>query len=129
MNDAPDPAAEPAPDGPGESSGAPEVVPAADEPHEDDVRRYPSTIGGACYLAALATTAAGLAVVTWGDWRIGIQVMAAALVGAAGCRAVLPARDAGMLAVRHRLFDAGLLGLVGVLLVVLARTIPDQPPL
>ena len=42
---------------------------------------------------------------------------------------LLPARDAGMLAVRHRLVDVVLLGGVGGLLLFLARTIPNQPGL
>ena len=32
-----------------------------------------------------------------------------------------------MLAVRHRLVDCAMLGVVGVVLVVLAGTIPNQP--
>ena len=37
-----------------------------------------------------------------GDWRLGIRVLAVGLLVAAACALVLPARDAGMLAVRHR---------------------------
>jgi Protein of unknown function (DUF3017) len=62
-----------------------------------------------------------------GDWRLGIRCLAGGLCFAALLRLVLPARDAGMLAVRHRLFDAVLLGGVGAALFFLAATIPNQP--
>jgi hypothetical protein len=42
-------------------------------------------------------------------------------------RFVLPARDAGMLAVRKRLVDVALLVVVGVALWFLSATIPNQP--
>ncbi|SDC10157.1 DUF3017 domain-containing protein [Nocardioides lianchengensis] len=93
----------------------------------DDTRRYPSTIGGAFYLLVLLATGVGLGIVWSGNWRLGVQWMAGALIVAAAVRLVLPRRDAGMLAVRHRLFDCVLLGGVGVALIFLAQTIPDQP--
>ncbi len=40
-------------------------------------------------------------------------------------RAVLPARDAGMLAVRNRWFDVTLLAVIGGVLWFLASTIPS----
>jgi hypothetical protein len=94
------------------------------EPVEED-RRHPSTIGGAFYLLILATGALGLAIVWTGDWRLGIRCLAGGLSFAALLRLVLPARDAGMLAVRSRLFDAILLGALGAALFFLATTIPD----
>jgi hypothetical protein len=94
---------------------------------EDDGRRYPSTIGGAFYLVVLAVTGIGLGIVTTGAWRLGIRWIAAALILAALARAVLPARDAGMLAVRHRWWDCLLLAGVGAALLFLAGSIPDQP--
>ena len=72
--------------------------------------RYPSTIGGAFYLSCSSTAAVGIVIVWTGDWRLGIRCLAGALCFAALLRLVLPARDAGMLAVRNRLFDAVLLG-------------------
>ncbi len=48
------------------------------------------------------------------------------LVAAAAVRLVLPHRDAGMLAVRHRVTDALLIGGVGIAIIVLAGTIPNQ---
>jgi hypothetical protein len=50
-----------------------------------------------------------------------------ALACAALLRLVLPERDAGMLAVRHRLLDVTVLLGLGIALFVLAGTIPDQP--
>ncbi len=94
------------------------------EPVEE--RRHPSTIGGALYLAVLVTVGVGL-VLTFSDWRVGIKVLAGALGGAALARLVLPRRDAGMLAVRHRAVDVTLLVGVAVALWLLADTIPNQP--
>ena len=97
---------------------------AAAEPEE---RRYPSTIGGAFYLLVLGVGTVGIAVVWGGDWRLGIRLLAAGLCFAALLRLVLPRKDAGMLAVRHRLVDTVLLGGVGAALFFLAATIPNQP--
>lgn len=89
-------------------------------------RRHPSTIGGALYIAVMVTVVAGLGL-TLSDWRVGIKVVAGALSGAALARLVLPRRDAGMLAVRHRAVDVTLLTGVAVTLWLLAETIPNQP--
>ncbi|MBB6628869.1 DUF3017 domain-containing protein [Nocardioides sp. KIGAM211] len=94
---------------------------------EDEPRRYPSTIGGLFYLVVLAATAVGIGIVWTGNWRLGTNWMAGALIFAALIRLVLPRRDAGMLAVRHRVFDCLLLAGVGGLLIFLAATIPNQP--
>lgn len=90
-------------------------------------RRYPSTIGGLFYLVILAATAVGIGVVWSGNWRGGIRWVAGALLAATFLRLVLPTKDAGMLAARHRVIDCLLLGGVGGLLLFLAQTIPDQP--
>lgn len=102
--------------------GEPEPVSA-----EDGGRRYPSTIGGAFYLVVLAVTGIGVGIVTTGAWRVGVRWIAGALICAAIVRAVLPARDAGMLAVRRRWLDCLMLAGVGAALIVLAGSIPDQP--
>jgi len=104
-----------------------ELVAAGVQEPDGDERRYPSTIGGAFYLGVLAVVALGLGVTAAGHWRGGVHLMAGALVGAAVLRLVLPARDAGMLAVRHRALDCSLLAIVGVALWFLASTIPSQP--
>jgi hypothetical protein len=96
------------------------------EPHEGE-RRYPSTIGGALYLLILGVCGAGIALVAGGDWRLGVRVLAAGLLVAAVLRLVLPAKDAGMLAVRHRAIDVTVLALLGGLIWFLAGDIPDQP--
>ena len=98
----------------------------AEEP-EPEGRRYPSTIGGLFYLVVLLATAVGIGIVWSGDWRLGVEWMGAALIFAALVRLVLSRRDAGMLAVRHRVFDVLLLASVGTTMIVLAVTIPNQP--
>ena len=110
-------------------SGEPEEqVPVPAEPvEEDEGRRYPSTIGGAFYLVVLAVVGIGIGIVTTGRWRLGVQWFGGALLLAALARAVLPARDAGMLAVRKRWWDCFLLAGTGVALILLAVSIPDQP--
>ena len=100
------------------------------EPSElfpEDGRRYPSTIGGLFYLVVLAITGVGIGIVSTGSWRLGTRWVAGALIFAALLRLVLPRRDAGMLAVRHRLVDCVMLAGVGVALIFLAATIPNQP--
>jgi DUF3017 family protein len=92
-------------------------------------RRYPSTVGGACYLLVLVASAVGLGIVARGNWRLGVKWIAVALVVSAAVRLVLPVRDAGMLAVRRRSVDVALLIVAGVALWVLSSTIPNQPPL
>ncbi len=89
--------------------------------------RIPSTIGGACYLAVLTVAVTGIAMVLVDDWRLGVRVVAGSLGGAAAVRLVLPQRDAGMLAVRHRLTDVLLLAALAGALWFLAGDIPDQP--
>jgi hypothetical protein len=90
-------------------------------------RRRPSTIGGAVYLGVLAAAGVGLGIVSHGNWRLGVRWIAASLVVAALVRLALPTREAGMLAVRRRLTDVGLLAAVGVALWFLSTSIPNQP--
>ena len=119
MNEA-DPAEQPPaePDEPGEPLEHAELA----EPDGD--RRYPSTIGGAFYLLILAATGVGIGAAYLDDWRLGIRIMGGALIGAATLRLVLRQRDAGMLAVRHRLIDVALLAAMGAALIFLAGDIP-----
>jgi len=113
--------------------GEPTIEPPIDdipaESAEPEGRRYPSTLGGLCYLAVLAASVVGLVIITQGDWRVGVKWNAAALVAAAVARLVLPAPQAGMLAVRRRFIDVLLLAVVGAALWFLSSTIPNQPPL
>ena len=99
------------------------------EPGEEEPRRYPSTIGGAFYLLVLAVVAGGLGLVVLAEWRTGVRVIGGALVFAALARLLLRARDAGMLAVRHKVLDAVVLVALGSALIFLAGSIPDQPGL
>ena len=101
--------------------------PAAVVPPEPPPRRYPSTIGGGLYLVALLGVGVGMVIVILADWRLGIRWVGGSLLFAAGCRLLVPRQHAGMLAVRHRVTDATLLSVVGVVLIVLAGSIPNQP--
>jgi hypothetical protein len=106
--------------------------PAADVPPESaepEGRRYPSTLGGACYLLVLVVSAIGLGLVSQGHWRAGIKGIAGALIFAALVRLVIPAQQAGMLAVRRRSVDVVILVVVGLGLFFLSTNIPNQPPL
>ena len=98
-------------------------------PSVEEVRRYPSTIGGAFYLLVLAVVGVGLGLVVLAEWRTGVRVIGGALLLAALVRLLLRARDAGMLAVRHKLLDAFVLVALGSALIFLAGSIPDQPGL
>ncbi len=106
---------------------APDEEPVEIEPPLSMDRSYPSTIGGLFYLMVLLATAVGITVVSAYDWRLGVRVISGGLAGAALLRLLLPQRDAGMLAVRHRLIDVLLLAGVGAALFFLAGSIPDQP--
>jgi len=103
-----------------------EVPPESAEP---EGRRYPSTLGGAFYLLVLAVSSVGLVIVTQGSWRLGVKWIAAALLFGALVRLVIPAQQAGMLAVRRRSVDVVILAVAGVALWILSTSIPNQPPL
>lgn len=90
-------------------------------------RRYPSTIGGACYIVVLIVAAAGVVVAARGDWRLGVSVLGGSLLGTAAARLIVPNREAGMLAVRSKWIDVPLLTFAGAALIFLAQTIPDAP--
>jgi hypothetical protein len=97
------------------------------EPDPEPARFYPSTIGGLLYLLALAAVVAGVALTVLEGWRTGVRWMGGGLVFAAGCRLLLPTRQAGMLAVRHRLIDVVMVAVVGGMLIFLTTWIPNQP--
>lgn len=117
------PATPATPTTPEDRAGRPELEVVA--PREGEARRYPSTIGGACYLAILGVVVIAFVIVSTGRWRTGIHWLAGALVVAAALRSCLRSRDAGMLAVRGRWFDAGLLLVAGVALWILGTSVPD----
>jgi hypothetical protein len=111
----------------------PDIDPPVDdvppESAEPAGRRYPSTLGGACYLLVLAVSVVGLGIVAHGDWRLGVRCIAAALGFGALVRLVMPAQQAGMLAVRRRLVDVVILVSLAAALWFLSANIPNQPPL
>ena len=79
------------------------------------------------YLLVLGIVAVALAIVALDEWRTGIRLMGGALVLGAVVRLGLRSRDAGMLAVRHKVLDAVILLVLGGALIFLAGSIPDQP--
>ncbi len=107
----------------------PEPEPEPESAEGGDARRYPSTIGGGFYLLILAVVAIAIGIVAGGHWRTGIRWFGGALIFAAVVRSVLPAKDAGMLAVRRRWWDCFMLAGTGAALIFLAVSIPDQPGL
>jgi hypothetical protein len=116
------------PDSPDHIEPPESVPPVSAEPVDpDEPRRYPSTIGGAFYLLVLGAVGVSMVVVALDEWRTGIRLMGGSLIVAAAVRLVLRRRDAGMLAVRHKLLDAVVLLVLGGSLIFLAGSIPDQP--
>lgn len=111
----------------------PDIDPPVDdvppESAEPEGRRYPSTLGGAFYLLVLLVSAVGLGIVSQGDWRLGVKWIGASLVFGAVVRLVIPAQQAGMLAVRRRAVDVVILAAVGIALWFLSTSIPNQPVL
>lgn len=106
---------------------AEQLVDGVEGPHGRPPRRYPSTLGGAFYLLVLAVAVVGLVVASAGSWRGGIRILGGSLLAAAVVRSLLRSGDAGMLAVRHRVTDIVLLVALGLALLVLAFSIPNQP--
>ena len=72
----------------------------------------------------LLVVGAGLVVGGAGAWRAGAWCVAAGVLLAGVLRLLLPARRAGLLAVRSRRLDVALLLLLGLVLAVLAGTVP-----
>jgi uncharacterized membrane protein YjjP (DUF1212 family) len=95
-------------------------------PQPPDPVRRPSTLGGLVYLVVVAVAAAGLVVMAFGPWRRGVVVVGIAMLLGAATRLTLGELRAGMLRVRSRWFDVAALTGVGVLLLLLARVIPNQ---
>ena len=75
-------------------------------------------------LAVLAMVGIGLLLVTVDHWRRGLVVIGLALVVAGALRLLLPVRRVGFLAVRSRPVDVVLLAGTGLVLTVIAWTIP-----
>ncbi len=77
-------------------------------------------------LVVLAGVVAGLVIALVGEssWRLGCLVIGGSLVLGAVERIALPSREAGLLQVRSKAFDAGMLIVLGVMVVVLAIAVP-----
>jgi hypothetical protein len=72
----------------------------------------------------LAAVALGLVLVTLDRWRFGLAVIGTSLLGAALLRLVLPVRRVGFLAVRSRAVDVALMAGAGLVLTVVALSLP-----
>jgi hypothetical protein len=70
--------------------------------------------------------AVGLGFVTVNRWRLGMLVVGLAFLAGGLLRLVLPARRAGLLAVRGRGFDVLVLGALGGAMLLLSAAVP--PP-
>ena len=75
-------------------------------------------------LSVLAGVAAGLLAAWLDRWQVGTFLIGVSLLLAAGLRLTLRERQAGLLVVRSRGFDAAVLLVLGFALVALANTIP-----
>ena len=95
------------------------------QPEHSLAPRKPRTLGGAVYLAVLATAGLGLLLVAFGPWRTGLSVMGAGMLAGAVARLVIPGDRAGMLGIRRKLVDVTTLLVLGGGLLVLAAVIPD----
>ena len=92
------------------------------------VPRKPRTLGGVAYLAVLASTLLGVAVVVAGRVQVGLSTAGAGLLAGALVRLLLPKEQAGMLGVRRKLIDVSTMGLLGGGLLVVAVLIRERAP-
>jgi Protein of unknown function (DUF3017) len=79
-------------------------------------------------LVVLAGVVAGLVVATLGQatWRAGCLLIGASLGLGAVLRLMLPGREAGLLQVRGKVFDTGLLLVLAGAVIVLALVVPTR---
>ncbi|MDP9102218.1 MAG: DUF3017 domain-containing protein [Actinomycetota bacterium] len=75
-------------------------------------------------LATLGLVVAGLLLTGMHHWRTGVELVGLGVLLGAALRLTLPARQAGLLVVRGRAFDAAVLLVLGFALVLLAGIIP-----
>src|SRR5947209_17313460 len=72
----------------------------------------------------LLAVVVGLALVGQDHWRRGLLLAGIGLLVGAVVRLVLPARAAGLLAVRGRVFDSVVLAVLGTAVIVLTSSVP-----
>lgn len=108
-----------APTGGDHAAGPPGGDHAAVDPREQG-RRFPQWP----LSSVLLGVALGLVIALVDGWRLGAVVVGAAVLWGSGLRLVLPARALGLLAVRGRPVDVGLLVVAGVGIVALAILVP-----
>jgi hypothetical protein len=75
----------------------------------------------------LLAVVVGLALVGQDHWRRGLLLAGAGLLAGAVIRLVLPARVAGLLVVRGRIFDSVVLAALGTAVIVLTSSVPLPP--
>jgi hypothetical protein len=92
-------------------------APTTVEPQPRRFREWPIGLVLACVAVSLAVVAAN-------HFRRGTYLLAATVLLATGLRMVLPARDAGLLAVRSRFVDVLVLGFLGAGMLALAYLVP-----
>ncbi|GAA1080491.1 MULTISPECIES: DUF3017 domain-containing protein [Kitasatospora] len=86
--------------------------------HSLPVRQWPITL-------CLAVAGLGLAVIWFADFKIGLLIVGLALLLGAALRAALP--EVGMLAVRSRFTDVGVLTFLGGVIVLLTLVAQPDP--
>ena len=84
-------------------------------------------VGTVVVALQIAVAAAGLLVVAFGPWRAGVGMIGAGLVAGSMARTLLPDRAAGLLRVRRPTVDVLITTALGIIIVVLAFLVPDQP--
>jgi hypothetical protein len=75
----------------------------------------------------LLAVVVGLALVGQDHWRRGLLLAGVGLLAGAVVRLVLPARVAGLLVVRGRIFDSVVLAALGTAVIVLTSSVPLPP--
>ena len=99
-------------------------------PHEPSRHRPPQPVRAArgpneiALGGVLLLVLVGLALVGQDHWRRGLLLAGIGMLIGAGLRLVLPARAAGLLAVRGRAFDVVVLSVLGIAVIVLTSSVP-----
>ena len=77
-------------------------------------------------VSVYAVLAAGVAAAAWVDFRVGAVTVALSVLWALVLRWRLADAQAGMLRVRRRRIDLGVLGVLGITMLVLALVVPHH---